>query len=134
MEIERLLLAGTFDGLATLDAGPVQSDNPFLLAIETEIRVAVSSVDDAKRAYSAGDIPAGKRLEDRAITLYMIVLRQTIQLGETEADLIEPAFTQLEERLIGLSAVPEFSSTGAKTTPKARKHRAPQLGSRRRHL
>ena len=64
----------------------------------------------AKRAGLARQFLVAKSLQNRANALYLIVLRQIMNLGEDEADRVEPAFTEFENQLFQInvfSSVPE---------------------------
>jgi hypothetical protein len=64
-----------------------------------EIAVAASSASVAESALSAGDMTAAQQAHDNADRRRTTILGRIRQLTDAEAAAVEPAFTEVENRL-----------------------------------
>ena len=74
---------------------------PNVRSVLTSIAEAAELAADAEMAYRLGDDRAG-RLHVAAECAHRELLRSICQLSESDADEVEPAFTELETQLLHL--------------------------------
>jgi hypothetical protein len=73
--------------------------SPCLINVLKEIAAAACSASLAESAFSTGDMTTAQRWHDDADRQCTTILGTICQLTTAEADAVEPAFTEVENRL-----------------------------------
>jgi hypothetical protein len=76
-----------------------------LRVAEAELAVAVELVQNAHKAFAAGELRSAEALHEAAERSCISLLVQVGQLEEREADAIETEFTRFEKLLISIAAL-----------------------------
>jgi hypothetical protein len=77
--------------------------------IAVEIRAAVKLVENGEGALAIGDIATAALLHQRADCSCASIIRDLCHSADAEAEFLEPAFTELETKLLRLGTALEDS-------------------------